>query len=55
MPLEWIFDRPLLGQIEKLPASTALGAAVIMTVQFLPALVLGCVPDDLRVRAAEDL
>ena len=55
MSFQWVFNCPLLRQIKKLPVSAALGAAVIVSVQLLPALVLRGVPDDLRIRPPQDI
>ena len=45
-----IADGLFIGEIEKLPLTATLGAAVIVTVLFLPSLVVvGSIPDDLGV------
>ena len=45
-----VMDAPVIGQIEKLPFSAALFAAVIMGVGLFPFFSPGGVPDDLRIR-----
>ena len=45
-----VMDAPVIGQIEKLPFSAALFAAVIMGVGPAPRSVPGSVPDDLGIR-----
>ena len=51
-----VVDAPLLWKVKKFPLSATLLAAVIMAVRMLPAVLLSwCIPDDLRVRAHEQV